>query len=67
MDRVRQVQASLAPPNIAAWRELDAVTTALENSCRRLHARYMRDRGALEALSEHLAARTPRHTTRAAV
>jgi CHAD domain-containing protein len=67
MDRVRQVQASLAPPNIAAWRELDAVTTLLENSCRRLHARYMRDRAPLEALGDRLAARTPRHSARAAV
>ena len=67
MERVRQVQASLTPPNLAAWRELDAVTTLLENSCRRLHARYMRDRAPLEALSARLAARTPRHTARAAV
>ena len=66
MDRVRQVQASLTPPNIAVWRELDALTTMLENSCRRLHARYMRDRAALEALSERLAARTPKHPTQAA-
>jgi hypothetical protein len=64
---VRQVQASLAPPNIAAWRELDAVTTLLENSCRRLHARYMRDRAPLEVLGDRLAARTPRHSARAAV
>jgi CHAD domain-containing protein len=65
-DRVRQAQASLTPPNIAAWRELDALTTVLENSCRRLHARYMRDRAALEAIADRLAARAPRHTTRAA-
>ncbi|HWF84721.1 MAG TPA: CHAD domain-containing protein [Vicinamibacterales bacterium] len=66
MDRVRQVQASLMPPNIATWRELDAVTTALENSCRRLHARYMRDRAALNVLVEHFAARPPRHAARTA-
>jgi hypothetical protein len=26
------------------WRKLDALTTALENHCRRLHARFMRQR-----------------------
>ncbi len=66
MDRVRQVQASLMPPNIATWRELDAVTTALENSCRRLHARYMRDRAGLGVLVDHFAARPPRHAARTA-
>lgn len=67
MDRVRQVQASLAPPNIAAWRELDALTTVLENNCRRLHARYMRDRAGLEALSDQFAARAPKRAVRTAV
>jgi CHAD domain-containing protein len=67
MDRVRQVQASLTPPNIAAWRELDAVTAVLENSCRRLHARYMRDRPALVALGDRAASRAPKHAARAAV
>jgi len=67
MDRVRQVQASLAPPNIAAWRELDALTTVLENSCRRLHARYMRDRAGIEALGDRFAGRTPKRAVRTAV
>jgi CHAD domain-containing protein len=58
IERVRRVQASLMPPDLAAWRELDALVTALENTCRRLHARYVRDRAALILLSERLAART---------
>jgi CHAD domain-containing protein len=44
LDRVRQLQASLTPPDITMWRKLDALTTALENDCRRLHARFMRQR-----------------------
>ncbi len=57
MNRVRQIQASLTPPNIGVWRELDALTMAIENSCRRLHARYMRERTVLEAITEQLARR----------
>ena len=44
IDRVRQLQASLAPPNLAVWRDLDALMQMLEDDCRRLHARYMRVR-----------------------
>jgi CHAD domain-containing protein len=55
IDRVRMVQASLAPPNIAVWRELDALMETLENDCRRLHARYMRSRDDLAAIAARLA------------
>jgi CHAD domain-containing protein len=57
IERVREVQASLAPPNVAAWRELDALTVSLEDECRVLHARYMRARDALAARAEALSAR----------
>jgi CHAD domain-containing protein len=57
IDRVREVQASLTPPNVAVWRELDALMTRLENDCRRLHARYMRTRDALVAIAVQLGAR----------
>jgi CHAD domain-containing protein len=56
IDRIRQVQASLAPPSMSVWRGLDRLVTALENDCRRLHARYMRQRVRLEALAAHLSA-----------
>ena len=55
IDRVRDVQASLAPPSLAVWRELDEVVASLDEDCRRLHARYMRARGALRALADRLA------------
>jgi CHAD domain-containing protein len=47
LERVRSVQASLTPPNLALWRDLDALVVVLENDCRRLHARYMRSRDAI--------------------
>jgi CHAD domain-containing protein len=55
IDRVRKVQASLVPPNVTVWRELDALIVSLEDDCRRLHARYMRARDPLVALVARLA------------
>jgi CHAD domain-containing protein len=52
--RVRQVQASLPQPDLSLWRDLDALVAAVENSCRRLHARYVRERPALEAICERV-------------
>jgi CHAD domain-containing protein len=54
IDRVRQVQASLTPPSITVWRALDRLVTALENDCRQLHARYMRQRARLENIAVRL-------------
>ena len=64
LKRIRQAQASLDPPNIATWREYDALTTAIENSCRRLHARYMRERPGLEAVIDQLTAKGSRPSAR---
>jgi len=58
IDRVRRVQASLAPPNLTAWRNLDTLVIALEQSCRRLHARYVGERATLLELCERLTRRT---------
>ena len=57
IDRVRQLQAPLAPLDIAARRTLDALVTSLENDCRRLHARYMRARLALLAICDRVGVR----------
>jgi CHAD domain-containing protein len=57
IDRVRQVQASLTPPNVAAWRDLDTLVTLLEQSCRRLHARYVSDRHLLVDVCDRLVER----------
>jgi CHAD domain-containing protein len=55
IDRVRDVQASLVPPNLAVWRNLDTVVESLEEDCRRLHARYMRARVALLVIADRIA------------
>jgi CHAD domain-containing protein len=58
INRVRRVQASLSPPNLTAWRNLDTLVVALEQSCRRLHARYVGEREALLELCDRLTRRT---------
>jgi CHAD domain-containing protein len=52
IDRVRRVQGALAPPDLTVWRGLDALVVSLEQSCRRLHGRYMRERPAFLALCD---------------
>jgi CHAD domain-containing protein len=52
IEHVRETQASLAPPSVTVWRELDTLITSLEDDCRRLHGRYMRMRDALDAVAE---------------
>jgi CHAD domain-containing protein len=69
IERVRQVQASLTPPSVTIWRDLDALGVSLEDDCRLLHARYMRSRDLLTALVDRLTARphggaAPRGQTR---
>lgn len=57
IDRVRQGQAELPPPEMAASNELDSLVDRLEDDCRRLHARYMRERPALAAICARAVAR----------
>ena len=51
IDRVRETQATLPAPNVLAWREMNDLEGTLEDMCRRLHARYVRERGALDMLT----------------
>jgi CHAD domain-containing protein len=55
IEGAREVQAALTPPSVQLWRALDALVTALDNECRRLHARYMRARPDLQAVAARLA------------
>jgi CHAD domain-containing protein len=55
IDRTRRVQASLTPPDVVRWRELSAFAHALEDDCRRLHARFLQDRGELIAIATNVA------------
>ena len=58
IDRIRQVQATLTPPNLAVWRSLDALVDGLDEECRRLHARFIRMRPQIEAVVHRCELRT---------
>jgi hypothetical protein len=57
MDRTREAQASLAPPDVSVRRQLDVLVASLEDNCRRLHGRYMHDAPALFVLCVRLSGR----------
>ena len=65
---VRREQASVSPPDLGAWRDLDGLAQALQDDCRRLHARYMCDRVQLIAIAGRMggAGREPQLLTRRA-
>jgi CHAD domain-containing protein len=54
IDRVRQIQASMEPPDVSKWRNIDVLIMALENDCRRLHARFMRHQATVRAVCDHV-------------
>jgi CHAD domain-containing protein len=54
IDRTREAQGPVTPPDVNVWRDLDALVASLEDNCRRLHGRYMKDRDALLALCTRL-------------
>jgi CHAD domain-containing protein len=58
IDRVREVQASLVPPNLGVWRRMDALVVSLDEMCRVLHARYLHARPAVEAVVRRLSAQS---------
>jgi CHAD domain-containing protein len=54
--RGREAQASLSLPDLATWRHLDSLVHVVEDDCRQLHARYMRDRAGLMAVAIRMGA-----------
>ena len=52
--RAREAQASVSPPDLAAWRDLGSVIHIVQDECRRLHARYMHDRSGLRAIAHRM-------------
>jgi CHAD domain-containing protein len=55
VDRVRQIQPAVALPDLTTWRKMDGLVTALENDCRRLHAKFVHRQGQLRAICERVA------------
>jgi len=57
IDHVRNVQATMTPPNLNRWRDLDTLVRWLERRCRSLHAEYFTDQRRLVDLCARLTAR----------
>jgi CHAD domain-containing protein len=55
IQRARQLQDSLAPSDVLLSRKLDTLMSALENDCRRLHARFIHQRAAIAAVCDRAA------------
>lgn len=55
VEHVRQLQASLGPREALLLRKLDTLMTALEDDCRRLHARFMHQRSGILAACDRVA------------
>jgi CHAD domain-containing protein len=64
INRARHIQARLTPADTAISDELDQLIHTLEDDCRRLHGRYMRDRPALTELCARATARPHAATQR---
>jgi CHAD domain-containing protein len=60
IDRVRAVQASFDSREAGTRRDLDALVIALEQGCRRLHGRYVRERTSISAICDRLITRSER-------
>lgn len=65
LDHVRQAHATAPNPDVTSRRQFDRLVRHLEDDCRRIHARYMRERPKLEALCQRLSVGTPAAVRRA--
>jgi CHAD domain-containing protein len=54
IDRVRQIQPAVVPPDLAAWRKLDVLVASLEDDCRRLHAMFLQRAGGVRVICERV-------------
>jgi CHAD domain-containing protein len=54
IERVRHEQPLPSPPALTVWHDLGSLVDALEEDCRALHARYMRQRVKLLAIADQV-------------
>jgi len=59
LDRSRQAQASLNPPDVKDWRSFDTLNAMLEDMCRALHAKYVRQQASLAEICGRSESRLP--------
>jgi CHAD domain-containing protein len=54
MGHVREIQPSLAAPDVTMWRKIDALLASLEDECRRLHAKFVRQQSSVRAICDRV-------------
>jgi CHAD domain-containing protein len=54
VDRVRDMQPAIASPDFTMWRKIDVLIALLEDDCRRLHAKFVRQQGAIRAACQRV-------------
>jgi len=67
VERIHRMQSALAQPDLTTWHKIDTLVASLENDCRRLHAKFMRQRSGIRAICERVsrAAEAAPHARRA--
>ena len=54
IDRVRQIQPAVSLPDLTTWRKMDGLLAALENDCRRVHAKFVHRQSEVRAICERV-------------
>ena len=54
VERIREMQATLASPDFTMWRKVDCLIALLEDDCRRLHAKFVRQEIAIRAICQRV-------------
>ncbi len=54
IDRIRELQPAIARPDGVLWRKIDQAVVTLEDDCRRLHAKFVRQHEELRTICERL-------------
>jgi CHAD domain-containing protein len=54
IDRVRQIQPAVSLPDLTTWKKMDGLLAALENDCRRVHAKFVHRQSEVRAICEHV-------------
>lgn len=54
IDRIRGLQPAIAQPDVIAWRKIDGVINALEDECRRMHAKFVRQQSEIREICDRI-------------
>jgi len=65
VNRVRELQPATTPHDLTMWRKIDAFVNALEDECRRLHAKYLRQQPQIRQIAERATRATEQSSRRA--